>query len=110
MYGPDGARNVANFMGNGAHGDSGAREQLMQPGHFMRPEFFGAVEHHCRKARSGVRAVGGETDIGQEGLSIVAMSASLHDTAKVLLRIFMPGNVRQRREVTMNRLSRKRPL
>jgi hypothetical protein len=63
----------------------------------MRSEVLRRIQHHRSEARSGVGPIGRETDVRQEGLSIIPLSPGLHDGSEVLLECLMSGNVRQGR-------------
>src|SRR5579862_7698085 len=96
---------VANFMRDGCNRNAGSGKELVQTGHLVSPEFLRTIEHHSGQARSRIGAVSGETDVGEKGLSVVALPASLHHTAEISLRRFGPGHIRQRRKVSMDGLS-----
>ena len=95
INGGNGCGHIANLVGNGANCNPRPSKQLMQTGYLLCSEFLRSVQHHSGEARSGIGAIGRETDVSEETFSVITLAAGLHDCAKKLLGDVFPQDIRQ---------------
>ena len=95
----DGAAHVAHLVGNRAHQDARAGQQLLEAGFLALAQFLGGVHHQRGQARSHGRLVGGEEDVRQEHLAVLVLAAALHLGAEGLRRLSQERHAAQSRHV-----------
>ena len=84
MYHADGAANISDLVRYRSHQNPRSGEKLLQAGLLAFAQMLGSINGHCRKPRSGRRAVRGKEHVSQENLAIIPLAASLHLRAEDL--------------------------